>query len=246
MDDEPSEPRRRYRQHLEFLREQVVLTRSERVLHHAAIEDAFRRGQARPDADFWAKAEPSKPGEVRSDWPALRFLLGIGLPGEGRDLPHALGLPAPLTFVPADGEWSEEWIVRWPDGTAVARSLSSVDEFLALADRLLSAWIAHLDGGGSAPATRLLVDRPARWVLELLLRREAFDELRACDLGLVAPRAHPHTGAPSAESAGRHAAAGLAALKGLGLVAAAPRTGAWLTPAGRAEAERLHLRPLVP
>lgn len=107
-------------------------------------------------------------------------------------------------------------------------------------EAVVPEWIDHLD----APAPRAAAAPPslgkkARAVLKLLYGDKAFDEHHACKLAKRAPSALPYSTAKKPSTRVKYAEAGSSELVMKGLARAMPHTGTWLTPEGKAEAERV-------
>jgi hypothetical protein len=111
---------------------------------------------------------------------------------------------------------------------------------LSLVEPILEEWIDFLDAPTpQAAAAPPSLCRKARAVLRLLYTERAFDEHHACKLAKRAATALPYSTAKTPSTRVKYAEAGSSELVMKRLAQASPHTGTWLTPEGKAEAERL-------
>jgi hypothetical protein len=133
-----------------------------------------------------------------------------------------------------------EWVqTLGPTRTEPPGSLYWLSEALGELPERGTAILNSLTQAASPPPK---LGRKAKAVLKLLFGERAFDEKRACNLAKRAPTALDYPGAKAASTRVRYAEEGSSELRKVGLAQAAPRIGTWLTPEGKAEAERLFKR----
>jgi hypothetical protein len=146
----------------------------------------------------------------------------------------------PLKIV--DGITSFDWVVASPNPNAPTLPYSPEIPMLweIVVEALIPEWLDYLDAPApQAAAAPPSLGKKARAVLKLLYRDKAFDEHHACKLANRAPSALPYPTAKSPQTRVKYAEEGSSELVTKGLARALPHTGTWLTPEGKAEAERL-------
>ena len=137
----------------------------------------------------------------------------------------------------------ERWTISRPNGTSLSPEPMRASAMLCYVAEVLDEWIEHLNApspqSAAAPPN---LGKKAKAVLKLLYGDKAFDEHHACKLANRAPSALPYPTAKAQTTRVKYAEQGSSELVTKGLALASPHTGTWLTPAGKAEAERLFKR----
>jgi hypothetical protein len=158
------------------------------------------------------------------------------------ELVEQLPFEWPLPVRPIDQAQPAIWRLRPRPTDANATELRVDDpaQFLVtLVEGVVPAWIECLTAP-AAPANAAPPDlkTKAKAVLKLLYGDQAFDEQHACNLTERAPTALAGWPKVAEGTRTQYAKEGCSELRAFGLIEATPNTGTWLTPDGKAEAER--------
>jgi len=158
------------------------------------------------------------------------------------ELVSQLPFDQPLPGRPIDQAQPVIWRLRSRPTDATATELRVADParfLVTLVEGVIPAWIeclaAPLAPANAAPPS---LDKKAIAVLKLLYGDKAFDEEHPCNLKARAPTELVGWPEVTAETRLQHARNGCKQLRAFGLVNATPRIGTWLTPEGKAEAQR--------
>jgi hypothetical protein len=148
----------------------------------------------------------------------------------------------PIPHRPLDQVEPTTWMLRLrpTDPSPIRHEADDPLSFLALLlESVVPAWIeclaAPLAPANAAPPS---LDKKAIAVLKLLYGDKAFDEEHPCNLKARAPTALVRWPEATAETRVQYARDGCKQLRAFGLVNATPNIGTWLTPEGKAEAQR--------
>ena len=162
------------------------------------------------------------------------------------ELVSQLPFDQPLPGRPIDQAQAAIWRLRSRPTATTATEFHAKDPtqfLLTLVEAVVPAWIECLTAPAApANAAPPSLGQKAKAVLKLLYGDKAFDEHHACKLANRAPSALPYPTAKAQTTRVKYAEEGRSELITKGLAQALPHTGTWLTPMGKAEAERLSKR----